>query len=127
MTEATQSENIRILTELIVGKSLGKVTYEGGAEGYALYSGKDCVVQRAFLKKGYLFPEHIHEVVEVVVVLSGKLQSTVASLTTITTPTGIVCFPPKVAHSVFAETDCWVIGILIPYGVGYPEVLPVKD
>ena len=125
-----QNENMRLLTELILGKGRrsSNILYDGGTEGQALYTGKDCVVQRATLAAGTKFPLHIHKVAEVVIVVSGQFHSTASFLTTVTKEAGIIYYPRGVAHSHFAETDCVVIGILIPYGEGYPEMLDyVKD
>ncbi len=115
------SENIKRLEELIVGKGPSKIVYEGGTEGQPLYYAKDAAVQRAFLKAGTKFVTHDHESTEVVIVLSGHFSSTTAMATVITPVAGVIVFPPNVEHSHFAETDCWVIGVLIPCGTGYPD------
>jgi quercetin dioxygenase-like cupin family protein len=139
------SPNIVRLTELIMGSGNGNgsgsavppvageyvgperrreskpLIYRGGTEGYCLYSGEDAAVQRAFLKAGTIFEEHYHRSTEVLVVLSGIFQTTVAAITTITPVAGVAVVLPEIVHSALAITDCWVIGVLIPSEVGYPH------
>ncbi len=109
------------LEELIVGKSKDTFVYNGGTEGHPLYYAQDAAIQRAFLKAGTKFAAHSHESTEIVIVISGHFSSTTAMATIITPVAGVIVFPPGTEHSHSAETDCWVIGILIPCGEGYPD------
>lgn len=115
------SPYVRALEELIMGKVPRGILYKGGAEGHCLYYGDDAAVQRNFLKAGTKFEEHSHGSTEIVVVLSGKFHSDSTGIATITPVAGVIIFLPGVAHSHWAETDCRVIGILVPCEVGYPD------
>ena len=118
------NENLKALEALITGrgKANGKVlVYAGGTEGHCLYYGEDAAVQRSFLRAGTKFEEHAHGSTEVVVVLSGIFHSTTAFITAVTPIAGVIVFQPGTKHSHMAETDCWVIGILIPSEPGYPD------
>jgi quercetin dioxygenase-like cupin family protein len=117
-----KSNNMRELEDLILGKnSAKKICYSGGTEGSCLYYGPDAAVQRAFLKAGTKLEPHSHKTTEVLVVLSGAFQITVAGITTIPPVAGVVIVLPEVSHSCLAITDCWVIGISIPADPGYPH------
>ena len=116
------SEYMKKLEELIAGTNPNGNTliYEGGAEGHALYSGADAAIQRSFLKAGTKFESHCHASTEIVVVLSGVFHSSTAFITCVTPVAGVIVFQPGISHSHVAETDCWVIGILVPRDEGYP-------
>ena len=115
------SGNMRRLEELITGKSPGQVSYKGGALGTNLYSYADGAVQKAVLPEGSTFEPHSHSVTEVIVVLSGRLHVESPFLISTAGPGGVIIFPPGVEHSCYAETDCHLIGILVPRNGGYPD------
>jgi quercetin dioxygenase-like cupin family protein len=119
---AKGGENLKRLEALIMGtKHAPEITYDGGTEGTCLYNGGDAAVQRCFLKAGTKFAPHVHGSTEVAIVLSGTFHSKTAFLTCVTPVAGVIVFPPGVEHSHEAETDCWVIGVLIPSEPGYPH------
>lgn len=117
-----KSESLRRLEELIdTRRSLSDIVYEGGAQGHALYKGKDAAIQRAFLPAGTKFPKHSHDVTEIIVVISGKFHTESAFIALDLEQAGLVVYPPRVEHFHCAQTDSWVIGILIPCNGGYPD------
>ena len=116
-----QSENIKRLEELIIGRGTRAVTYAGGARGKCLFVDENATVQVAILSKGQKLEIHGHDVVEVVVCTKGNLKLVAAGNVIYLTPT--VCFriSPDVPHSVEAIEDTQVISMLIPPGEGYPD------
>jgi quercetin dioxygenase-like cupin family protein len=121
MENAKMSTGLKKLEDLIMGNHPKAVEYKGGTQGWALYKGDDAAVQRAFLPAGTVFEAHSHTVTEIVVVLSGRFQSTAALITSVTQQAGIIVFQPNMEHSHFAETDCWVLAALVPCNGGYPD------
>jgi quercetin dioxygenase-like cupin family protein len=118
---AEPSENMKMLAELIEGKREKVLLYKGGTEGHCLYYGKDMAVQREFFPAGTKFEEHSHNATEILVVVSGKFFSTSVFIATDTPVAAVIIFPPHIPHSHFAETDCWIVGVLVPGEVGYPD------
>ena len=114
------SENIKMLESLILGKGPKTINYLNGTIGTSLYCAPDATIQRAFLPAGTIFEEHAHQVTEVIVVLSGIFHTKGPSLTTVVEPAAVVIYAPGIIHSHRAETDCYVIGMLIPRNGGYP-------
>ena len=123
-------EELKVLT-----KSLGDLvnifsdnytTYNtpgGTCIGLNLFNDKVIAVQRCFLTQGGMFPEHIHEEIEIIVVYDGEAQIVIEGIekTQILKVGDIVRIEPNKKHEFTALTDVWVIGITIPASTAYPK------
>tara|TARA_Y100000310_G_scaffold345432_1_gene464967 strand:- start:5428 stop:5835 length:408 start_codon:yes stop_codon:yes gene_type:complete len=129
------SAGLKILRELtpqlpaLVRSGTTTIEYNienGECFGFGLYNNGKVAVQRNFISKGSLFPEHTHGETEHIVIYSGSLTFVVdgesKKLSADIPEENHILIPPNTQHSVIeVEEDCWIIGITIPAGEGYPD------
>ena len=115
------------LTEMATfGSSPQVVEYEvegGVCIGFGLYNSGDVAVQRAFLTKGGVFPEHAHpHAVEHLIVIKGSMRVFAAGEEPLVVGPGEHCeFQMGQSHHIEILENTWLIGITIPSGEGYPS------
>jgi mannose-6-phosphate isomerase-like protein (cupin superfamily) len=119
----TTKETIKRLEEIITKKSPGECSYQKGVYGRLLHKSEDSVVQFAEVEPGALLENHVHNVLEMLVVVAGDLDVIYANDVVIQMRKGdIMRIPPCTAHSCSSFNGAKVIGILVPPNGGYPDV-----
>ena len=95
---------------------------DGTAIGFNLYNNGEIAVQRTFLSKGTIFPEHIHsDSVEIIIIYKGKGRCNINGVSK-EFGVGEYCFVDTgLPHSWEILEDTWLIGITIPATEGYPN------
>ena len=90
--------------------------------GIGIYKDENVGVQRAFLRKGSLLRNHVHQTeTEVITVYLGSVKFIFDEFEKIVHQSESVYIKPGTAHTVEALEDCWCIGITIPPDKGYPD------
>jgi len=110
------------LKDLITSTGEGEVVYNNDIEGKCLLSNKDVAVQKVFMEKGEVFPEHAHpNCLEWIYILSGKLKYVKGNKEIIFNPGDwdIIGRSAEV-HGSTAIEDTIVIATTIPKDRGYP-------
>lgn len=129
-------ELIPLLSDLTISNSpdteydVGDI---GTCFGFYIYQNDKIAVQRAFMSKGTMFPNHTHDEKEYVVVYMGKIkvltknkrhlsgaESKKLDYPILGVGDGIF-FKQGEPHSVEALEDSWLICMTIPPGKGYPS------
>jgi len=90
---------------------------QGTCFGVRLINTNLIAVQRVFMSNAAIFPTHIHNESEWIIVYQGKL---VIDGETLGKGKSIM-FPPLTEHSIKAEENTWFIGITVPASKGYPN------
>jgi len=139
-----ESEHIKKLEEMIpkldnlVVVNSPTVEYDvekGTAFGINLFNIPEIAVQRVFMSKGTVFPEHKHDECEYVLVYKGSVKlhieedkphicvsgKSVSDKTAILGVADGFYVAPGVAHAGEALEDTWMMSIAIPSGKGYPD------
>jgi anti-sigma factor ChrR (cupin superfamily) len=99
------------------------VRYEipgGIALSSCLLSLADVSVQDCRMPAGAAFPEHTHDVKEIIVVYEGEMKVRFGERETIAKRGDVVYFIPGVPHTAEAITDVRCVGITVPAEPGYP-------
>lgn len=112
------------LDQLVRRKTNNIVEYEcevGECSGQGLFNCEEVSVQRAFMKKGTIFPKHRHDANELLVLYTGKIKVTNCESSEIVEAGRFAFFEKDALHSVEALEDTWLIGIAIPAIGGYPD------
>jgi len=113
------------LSDLVIGKAQSSwVEYKvesGTCFGFGLFKQDEVAVQRVFLSKGTIFPEHMHSCWEYLIVYKGNLQHCIGNDAKNLGPTNYVTISPGMTHAGKAKEDTWLIAITIPAGKGYPN------
>jgi quercetin dioxygenase-like cupin family protein len=115
------------LAELVTEMADNRVRYQlavGDCDGVGLMSDDGVGVQRAVMTAGAVFPEHVHEEYECLVVYRGELRVVMSGVSTIVTAPGVACIPAGVAHLVIAPVETHMIATTIPIAPGYPHARP---
>ena len=107
---AQRQQNDEVVYNVKNGKCFGK----------NLYNSPEIAVQRSFISAGALFPEHNHDVFEILIVYRGELEARVDKKTMVVSVGDSIYFEPLQVHSVMATQDTWMIGITIPADGSYP-------
>lgn len=95
---------------------------EGGVcHSYSLFSSPEISVARTFISEGSIFPEHLHEETEYILIFSGSALIRVDGKEKILRPGKCTVHEPNVPHWAKALEDTWFIAISIPYSKDYPE------
>jgi quercetin dioxygenase-like cupin family protein len=98
-------------------------TIEGTCLGRGLWNGPYSAVQRAFMSAGSVFPLHVHDCHEHLVVAKGAIVIFYQDQKNVAVGTGYgIHIPIGTAHGVKALEDTWVIGITVPPDRGYPGI-----
>ena len=95
---------------------------DGVCFGFGLLHNPLVAVQHAVITEGATFPRHRHDENEFLIPIQGRLrllrngaESQEAG------PGGVLQIKPGEPHRVIALSDCWMIGVLVPAGGGYPD------
>lgn len=91
--------------------------------GYPLYKTPEMAVQRVFMPKGSVFPQHIHKVTEWVITINGcyELQDCPQAGKKFKGK-DIAIFEPGEPHGGIILADTWILCITIPADMeGYPD------
>jgi quercetin dioxygenase-like cupin family protein len=113
------------LQALVLQKSESVIEYEcedGVCIGIGLFKSKDVAIQRTFLSKGAVFPEHKHvNEVEFLLIYTGALE--VRKLGKLDHISTVECvkFKKSEMHSLMALENTWMISITIPGSDDYPN------
>lgn len=123
---ATNLEVLRELThqltlaDMVRKKCSDWVRYEverGNCIGIGLLHERSCAVQKAFMSKGTVFPAHVHEEIEYLLIYEGKLELDGKQYDT----GEVIRIAPGQEHIVKALEDTWMIGVTIPASTAYPD------
>ena len=119
------TENLPSLGTLLEKKEKGFVEYSvkyGTCFGIKLLWDNSIAVQKAFMSKGTVFPDHVHDLEkEILIVFKGNLVINKENYTTNLSAGELSEILPGESHSMFASTDTWLIAITIPAEEGYPN------
>jgi quercetin dioxygenase-like cupin family protein len=84
-----------------------------GVTARAVHTG-NVTVAHVTLRAGATVPEHAHHHEQIVNVIEGEMELTVAGETQLLARGRVVLLPPMVAHSARAVTECHVLDIFHP-------------
>jgi len=95
---------------------------EGDCEGIRLFQEDNIInVSRWKSSKGTLFPRHIHDSVEVIIVYKGSMNLTLGDGFRRNIVVGDHAYiPPKTTHKAHFPDDCEYVTITIPPAEGFP-------
>ena len=109
--------------ELVQGQVDGFAVYEcdkGTCFGQSLLHTDDIAVSNTFASVGTEFAQHVHCVLEIVIVYQGKMVlSTNGDVIEVGEKENII-IKPNMPHSAFFSTDTWMICMTIPADENYP-------
>ncbi len=80
---------------------------------------KNVTIGYVNIDKGAILPIHSHVNEQITQMISGRLQMTIDSVTTILEPNTITIIPSNAVHSAVALTDCVVIDTFYPIREDY--------
>ena len=132
-----QTKKLKYLNDVVLSEHKEFIEYDvedGTAIGFGLFNTNEIGVQRTFMSKGTIFPEHQHIEQEYILVYRGSVEICCDETYTInsrklndsTSPVILnsgdcAYFQPNANHKIKALEDSWVIGIIIPSVEGYPN------
>jgi len=106
-------DNIRSYVEYSVSN--------GTAIGFGLLNQPEVAVQKIFISKGSIFPQHEHDVIEIGVIFAGEVEINVGDTPIRFRVGDVIKLQKNERHSVKAIDDSWIIAIVIPRDDGYPK------
>lgn len=115
------------LAGLVAEMANNRVRYQlavGTCDGVGLMSADGVGVQCAVMTAGAVFPEHMHDEYECLVVYRGELRVVMSEASTTVTAPGAIGIPAGVTHMVIAPVETHMIAITIPIAPGYPHARP---
>lgn len=127
-----QGSNLAFLRELTHQMTLQDVVRTKGSDwvrydvehgnciGVGLLHERSVAVQKSFMSKGTVFPKHIHDETELLVVYEGAIEVDGRQYSV----SEVVRFHNGQEHTVKALEDTWLIGIIIPASSAYPDKEP---
>ena len=92
----------------------------GVCHGVSLLNIPNIAIQDVFISKDTVFPVHLHEEIEILIVYEGMITVEIQQIETYMRG-DIVKFKPNTLHTVRAVVDCHLIGITIPSSPDYPK------
>lgn len=125
-TDATSLEVLRGLTraltlkDFVRGRGTDWVRYEmlrGTCIGVSLLHERAIAVQKTFMSKYSVFPLHLHEEIEILVIYEGGIET----LGKVFKAGDIARIENGEEHTVTALEDTWMVAITIPASSAYPE------
>jgi len=93
----------------------------GTSFGFGLYDTPEVAVQRVFMSKDSIFPEHIHAEREWGIVYKGKIIMEYEGTEQTLGVGDCMFFEADAPHRGRVLEDTWVIFITVPAGEGYPH------
>jgi len=96
---------------------------QGACKGVGLLKEKAVAVQDTILKPNTIFPLHVHNEIELLILVDGEFTSTINNKETkITTPGRLIVIDPGEEHFVYTKDGCRMIAVTIPANIGgYPS------
>ena len=86
--------------------------------GWNLYHVPEVAVQRAYLAKGTIFPEHTHsDATEILIVYRGRIKLNDTEYG----PHDCAIIPSETVHGPEAIEETWMIAVCVPRIEGYPD------
>jgi len=119
------TKELPVLSNLVSERYKAGISYSmstGICSGEELFYNQSLAIQRAFMNKGAIFPLHLHNQNEWIIVSNGKLidRNENGIVTELEVGDGIRVRKGE-SHSIEAIEDTWLIGITIPSSEGYPH------
>jgi quercetin dioxygenase-like cupin family protein len=121
-------KNLPDLSQLVTHQTERHIEYSvlGTAIGFSLWYQSDVAVQRLFLLKETVFPEHNHQEHEYVILVSGSIKRTGKGtiigphINGVLNSGGCIYYAPGTPHSSEILENSWVISVTIPASEAYP-------
>ncbi len=113
--------NLEEFVERRNGAVIDYKTIQGTTIGIGLFKDPMVAVQRVFVSKGTIFPEHTHEQWELAICYMGSMDFITDKGVFPVKKGEFVEFPPGTPHSVKVHEDSWLICLTIPAEPNYPS------
>lgn len=94
---------------------------EGDFKGYGIFNNGCVAIQRVFMSKDTIIPEHSHTEREYVITYKGSYELNRGGVKTTLMVGDSMYFEPNEPHSGVILEDTWIVSITIPSGEGYPN------
>ena len=117
------TSKLPLLSNLIIERSNKYIKYKnlgGFCDGTSLLNKNEIAIQDAFMPKGNVFPAHLHDVNEIVIVYEGSLEVKTNKII-VMNKGDLIKFEPNTLHLMTALEDTYMIGITIPSSPNYPK------
>jgi quercetin dioxygenase-like cupin family protein len=113
------------LTKELIDWGENVVEYEveagaGAARSKSLLNDPRVCVANTMLEKGTIFPEHVHNAIEHVIVYTGEIKAEVDNETCFVKAGSAITIEKGKPHTVTALERTLMVAIVIPHDKGYP-------
>lgn len=120
------TDNLPFFPSLVMAESNNRIDYDvenGISFSFGLMNNEKIAVADTFMREGTVFPEHLHNEREFLIVYEGALsvKRNGDDVTYIISNGESIYFEENELHIVTALEDTWVVSITIPAAEGYPN------
>lgn len=117
-------EHPPVLEDLVASMAERFVEYtveRGFAVGHGVLHDNDCAILKLFISAGTVFPVHIHNEYEYIIIVDGEGDYTIDGDTKPFKPLDCVVLKPGQLHTWYYRTNTRQICITIPASKGFPH------